>query len=273
MATIDPKEVFTNDPSNPRGLPTANFIVRAPSCSSSHNYSLAILQTHALWMLFPSVARSHHNLCSPILYLLLSFPKLYTTQLYSQEDVEAFIEKLWAGQAPDVQYAPDGSKNLVEVTNALFKVLQELYGKYKFMEKQLVQQKRSLVHKVGEIESALAVLGHVTRTCDAGQAVNAQFELSDAVYVKATIEATDKVMLWLGANVMVEYEHAEAEALLSTNLKNAQETLTQLAGHLEVLKDQITVSEVNFARVHNYRVALVQAAKKAQAENIKTKGK
>jgi prefoldin subunit 5 len=181
----------------------------------------------------------------------------------AQEDVEAYVSKFWEAQATDEKFTADGSKNLTAVATGLLKSLQELYGKYKFMEKQLVQQKRGLLQKIPEIESALAVLTHVTDKVAADETVSAQFELSDAVYVKAEIAATKTVMLWLGANVMVEYTHDEAHELLSTNLRNAQETLEQLTEHLDGLKDQITISEVNVARVHNYRVSLMQAEKQA----------
>ena len=44
-----------------------------------------------------------------------------------------------------------------------------------------------------------------------------QFELADAVYVKAAVAKPEKVLLWLGANVMLEYEYDEAHELLSKN--------------------------------------------------------
>ena len=37
------------------------------------------------------------------------------------------------------------------------------------------------------------------------ETMETQFLLSDQVYAKAVIPPTDKVCLWLGANVMLEY--------------------------------------------------------------------
>lgn len=157
-----------------------------------------------------------------------------------------FVGKHWGK-------TPDGAENVL-------KQLHELYGKYKFMENKLVQQKRSILAKIPEIKSALEVLTHIKAK---GDTVTTNFELSDAVYVRAAITKTDNVMLWLGANVMVEYTYDEAFQLLTDNLKNAQTTLETLNTHLSFLKDQITISEVNIARVHNFKVGLTQANKEA----------
>ena len=46
--------------------------------------------------------------------------------------------------------------------------------------------------------------------------------LSDNIWAKATLpNDTGKVGLWLGANVMVEYDYADAIKLLEANLENA----------------------------------------------------
>lgn len=82
------------------------------------------------------------------------------------------------------------------------------------------------------------------------------YELSDAVYAKASVPlvAEQPVFLWLGANVMLEYPLDEAIALLTNNLSMAQKTLAQLVSDLGFLKDQMTTSEVNIARVFNWDV-------------------
>jgi hypothetical protein len=105
----------------------------------------------------------------------------------------------------------------------------------------------------------------------------ASFELSDNVLARAKIPPTEQVCLWLGANVMLEYPVADAKKLLSTNLANAKTTLANINNDLAFLKDQITVSEVNSARLHNLtvkqraaqRAAAEAAAKKQQALTAK----
>ena len=126
------------------------------------------------------------------------------------------------------------------------------------MESKLIQQKRALLGKIPEIKNALNVLKHLEgKTGD----IPTQFELSDAIYVKASITSTDRVMLWLGANVMVEYPIEEAIALLTKNFSSAEINLKELNVDIEFLKDQITITEVNIARIHNYKVQMNQALK------------
>jgi len=86
--------------------------------------------------------------------------------------------------------------------------------------------------------------------------LRAHYELSDAVYAKARVPLLEQqpVFLWLGANVMLEYGLDEAIALLTSNLRMAQQTLAQLVSDLAFLKDQMTTSEVNIARVFNWDV-------------------
>ena len=82
------------------------------------------------------------------------------------------------------------------------------------------------------------------------------FLLSDNIWAKATVPNKDgKVGLWLGANVMVEYTLVDALELLAKNLQNAEEKLVETEGDIDFLKDQITTTEVNMARIYNQGVA------------------
>mmetsp|Transcript_15164 Transcript_15164/g.21263 ORF Transcript_15164/g.21263 Transcript_15164/m.21263 type:complete len:90 (-) Transcript_15164:162-431(-) len=86
--------------------------------------------------------------------------------------------------------------------------------------------------------------------------------MSDNLYAKANVDASiDKVFLWLGANVMLEYNYEDAKALLEKNLKSASKQCEGISNDLMFLKDQITISEVNIARMHNHGVNLRRAAK------------
>ena len=85
--------------------------------------------------------------------------------------------------------------------------------------------------------------------------VETNFLVSDNIWAKATIpNESGRVGLWLGANVMVEYSHDEALRLLIKNQTSAQEKLTETEGDIDFLKDQITTTEVNMARVYNQGV-------------------
>ena len=56
------------------------------------------------------------------------------------------------------------------------------------------------------------------------------------------------------ANVMLSYKIPEAIELLATKLKNAEAGLQGLQDDLEFLREQITVMEVNTARLYNWDV-------------------
>jgi hypothetical protein len=53
---------------------------------------------------------------------------------------------------------------------------------------------------------------------------------------------------------MLSYPLEEAVTLLSAKLNSAQENLKAIISDLEFLREQITVMEVNTARVYNYDV-------------------
>ena len=58
---------------------------------------------------------------------------------------------------------------------------------------------------------------------------------------------------------MLEYSLSEAEMLLNRNLGSAQRSLKQVELDMDFLKDQITTTEVNMARVYNWDVKRRQA--------------
>ena len=77
--------------------------------------------------------------------------------------------------------------------------------------------------------------------------------------------AVPQVCLWLGANVMLEYPRDEAILLLDDNLKNAKAALVTLVDDMGYLRDQITVTEVNMARVFNWDVKVRLAHTRTRA--------
>lgn len=79
------------------------------------------------------------------------------------------------------------------------------------------------------------------------------FMLADGLWAKAKSNPNlDKIALWLGANTMVELSFDEAEKMLRDNLANAKSNLKEIQEDLNYVKDQVTTSEVNIARVYNY---------------------
>ncbi|XP_053329546.1 prefoldin subunit 3 [Spea bombifrons] len=153
------------------------------------------------------------------------------------EDVESFMKK-------------PGN----ETADIVLKRLDEQYQKYKFMELNLSQKKRRLKSQIPEIKQTLEILKHMQKKKDTTEPMETRFLLADNLYSKASVPPTDKVCLWLGANVMLEYDIDEAQALLEKNLSTATKNLESTEEDLDFLRDQFTITEVNMARVYNWDV-------------------
>ncbi|RKP34497.1 Prefoldin subunit-domain-containing protein, partial [Dimargaris cristalligena] len=141
-----------------------------------------------------------------------------------------------------------------ESAEITLKKFAETLSKYKFMENNTMQRKASLEGKVPEIKKTLAMVDFLISKQESGEVINTQFELHDTCYAKARVESADKVYLWLGANVMLEYSLTEAQALLKDKLATATKTLETTSEDVEFLREQVTTMEVNTARVYNWDV-------------------
>jgi len=106
-----------------------------------------------------------------------------------------------------------------ESAEAVLKRQEELHQKFKFMEYNLNMKKTRLKNQVPDIKSSLDIVKHLQVKKDNTEPLSTQFMLSDNVYAKAVIPPTDKVCLWLGANVMLEYEISEAEQVLTKKFR------------------------------------------------------
>lgn len=145
-----------------------------------------------------------------------------------------------------------------EVTPTL-QGLDERLNKYRFLEVNLIQKRSRLKRQLPDFEKSIEVI----KLLEAKTELNTHFLMSSQLYSKARIPPTETVCLWLGANVMLEYPLDEAKALLSKNLSTSLSNLKQIDEDLEFLRDQITTSEVNLARVYNWNVKRLQASKAA----------
>ncbi|KTG46317.1 hypothetical protein cypCar_00001321 [Cyprinus carpio] len=141
-----------------------------------------------------------------------------------------------------------------DTADAVLRKLDEQYQKYKYMELNLAQKKLRLKSQIPQIKQTLEILRHMQKKKDTTDPMKTHFLLADNVYCKASVPPTDKVCLWLGANVMLEYDIDEAQALLEKNFATASRNLDSLEDDLDFLRDQFTTTEVNMARVYNWDV-------------------
>lgn len=158
----------------------------------------------------------------------------------------------------------------------LIEKLSSLSQKYRYFEEKLAKSRDTLEEKIAEVQRALkavkALKEKTTRFGENSKDIETQFELSDGIYVRATIPPTQTVCLWLGANVMVEYSHNEAIELLTKNLSSAQTNLSETYVDISYLRDQLNTTDVNLSRVYNYHVQTVrQAAAQGKASRTGSK--
>ena len=137
--------------------------------------------------------------------------------------------------------------------------------KYNFMFESFMAQKRITLRKLPDIQQSIEVVEFLRRRYDDGSTIKTHFPLTENLHAKADIPPSERVCLWLGANVMLEYSIEEAEKLLETSNENAIRTIAKLDGDMALLRDQITTTEVNMARVHNHMVKI-----KAQLRALET---
>jgi len=152
--------------------------------------------------------------------------------------------------------------------NAVVNKLQELYSKYQYMQSSLTAQRTAIKQKLPDITSALDCVNHLVdrkKEAQEGDTQEYTYQMSENIWSKATVAPTDNVCLWLGANVMLEYTLEEAVDLLRTNETNAKVTAGTLEEDMAFLRDQLTTTEVNIARTHNYSVKMRQKEKDAEA--------
>mmetsp|Transcript_11094 Transcript_11094/g.24457 ORF Transcript_11094/g.24457 Transcript_11094/m.24457 type:complete len:313 (+) Transcript_11094:151-1089(+) len=147
--------------------------------------------------------------------------------------------------------------------------LQELHTKYQYMSSSIAAQRSSLKVKLPDIASALETVRHLTAKRDAGSGEESEYtyQLAENLWAKASAQETKCVCLWLGANVMLEYSLEEATELLTTNETNAKNLLESLTDDMNFLRDQITTTEVNIARAHNYGIKIKKDQKEEAEKN------
>lgn len=133
--------------------------------------------------------------------------------------------------------------------------LQETLSKYKFMFAHLEQRQKALDGKLPEIRKSIEAIEFIDLDKDTSKPLLVEIEHADTLYTSAHIPSTiHKVNLWLGANIMVEYEAKEALELLKEKQVNTERNIKDLEGDLLYLREQITTMEVNIARVYNWNV-------------------
>ncbi|XP_055855385.1 prefoldin subunit 3 [Episyrphus balteatus] len=173
----------------------------------------------------------------------------------NQKSFAGIPEAVFLNEIDAYMFQPENDKNCEKVLQRL----DEQHGKYRFMAFNLDARRRKLKQQIPDLQKSLEMIEVLRKQTEAR---DTQFLLSDQVFIKTVVPPTKHVCLWLGANVMLEYPLDEAEELLKQNMHSALSNLKSVEHDQDFLRDQITTTEVNMARVYNWGVKKRQAASK-----------
>lgn len=136
-------------------------------------------------------------------------------------------------------------------------IFSKLPSKYEMMINNLAIRERRITQKIDEIKESIAAIDHMAANAD--KTLTLDYELGDTLYAKANVAPGAKVHLWLGANILLEYELDEAKSLLETKLKDNQSALERIRHDQKFTREQLTVVEVSVSRLVNH---LIETRKK-----------
>ncbi|CAD50932.1 hypothetical protein PFAG_01722 [Plasmodium falciparum Santa Lucia] len=137
---------------------------------------------------------------------------------------------------------------------SILRLARELLLKYKFMEHAFVSRQINTQKKIPELKDALRVVQLLEKRKKIKEKKNLEtfFPVEESLYARGIVQKTDKILLWLGANVMVEFPFDEATDLLNQHLERAINLSQEMDNELLWLHEQITTTEINISRIHNY---------------------
>lgn len=111
--------------------------------------------------------------------------------------------------------------------------LEEQHSKYKMMEHSINARRSKLRHQIPDLAKTIETVDILRNQTEAKET---RYLLSEQIFMKATVPPTQRVCLWLGANVLLEYPLDEAEVLLKQNMESADENLKCLEHDLDFLR-------------------------------------
>ncbi|XP_039971224.1 prefoldin subunit 3 [Bactrocera neohumeralis] len=173
----------------------------------------------------------------------------------NQKSFAGIPEAIFLEEIDTFMAQPENEDNCEKVLQRL----DEQHSKYRFMAFNLEARRRKLKSQIPDLQRSLEMINVLREEKEERET---QFLLSDQVFIKTLVPPTKTVCLWLGASVMLEYPLDEAEDLLKQNMTSAVVNLKTVEHDQDFLRDQLTTTEVNMARVYNWGVKKRQAAAK-----------
>lgn len=133
-----------------------------------------------------------------------------------------------------------------------------LSGKYENMLNHLAMREMRIAEKIEEISKSIDAISHLAS--HPNDELTVQYELGDTMFASARLPAGTKVNLWLGANVMLEYELEDAKNLLGEKLVDNKAALAKIKHDQMFVREQITVLQVSTSRLVNH---IIESRKKS----------
>lgn len=127
---------------------------------------------------------------------------------------------------------------------------QGLLNLYRGLAEDSEQAQASYEEKIREVEGTLECLRNLKNGQE--KTVECDFEMGPQLYGRASFSTDGPVHLWLGADVMVQFEQEEAKAFLEDKLQIFQSRLAETVKRLDAMREQATITEVSMARLFNY---------------------
>ncbi|KAF0982193.1 hypothetical protein FDP41_012054 [Naegleria fowleri] len=195
-------------------------------------------------------------------YILHGFPDSYQSPRKIPkadfiEDVEALVNK-------------KGSSDVQDTISQIYRDQNQKHQQYQIFEYRLHEAREQLKVKIPDIKKTIEAVKFLKKSfegddeTDASDKIETHFKLDETVFAEAIIPKTDRVALWLGCDIMVEYSLDEAMELLNKNVTLAEQKLSEINEDIAYLKEQKTTTEVNMSRVYNYGVKKRNESKKQQ---------
>nr|CAD2185096.1 unnamed protein product [Meloidogyne enterolobii] len=99
------------------------------------------------------------------------------------------------------------------------------FRRYKLLETSALQQKTKIDESILDYQKSIDSLKMLAeQKTKKANSVLVTYKLDENLFSDAVIEEMDRVCIWLGANVMVEYKLEEAQTLLTNHLANIEQT-------------------------------------------------
>mmetsp|Transcript_28378 Transcript_28378/g.46618 ORF Transcript_28378/g.46618 Transcript_28378/m.46618 type:complete len:237 (+) Transcript_28378:48-758(+) len=150
------------------------------------------------------------------------------------------------------------------------KEVEDVLGKYRLMESQLVKQKVGKIDQQKEMKKNVEACRYLQQKRDNDDSeIQTQFEVSDQLYSYGSIKEYENVAIWLGADVMMEFPIDEAIEFLQRRIQMSDERITALQTDIDFTRKQINTVEVNRSRVYNAGVKIKRAREAAAAASNK----